>query len=691
MDSVETSNGGVFFVYGYSGTGKTFLWKTLTAGIRWKCDVVLNVASRGIASLLMTGGRTAHSRFKFPINIDELSTCFINPQSDLAALVRKCKLIIWDEAPKTHKHCFEALDRSLRDVLRKSKHDTMDTPFGNMTVVFGGDFRQVLPVISKGSRQYIVGASLKQSYLWDHCKVLRLTANMRLTIGCRPEDDNEIKDFAEWILKLGDNNLGDANDGEAKIDIPDEILIKDSSDPVGSIIDFTYPNMLDNLDDNNYFTEKSILAPTNEVVETINDKMLKVILGEQVTYYSCDNVCKLEKGASINEPVFSTEFVNGLKFSSVPNHELKLKVGVPIMLLLNIDQSNSLCNGTRLRVDRLMKTAIHANIINGSHVGKQMLIARMRISPYNKRLPIKIVIVYFIMSVHGFTDDEYKASDDQPTLISKIDLSSPLHLHPNDSTTFTIVFVKLKGTENYQVWSCAILLALKGKNKTIVYFIMSVHGFTDDEYEASDDQPTLISKLVLSSPLHLHSNDSATFTIVSVKLKGTENYQVWSCAMLLALKGKNKIGFIDGSCRRSNTDEFLMGLDDCYMQIRSNILSRDELPIVRSAYAIISSEESHRRPQASVSSFRPSNVTRPVNSGNRRPNGGSPLVIKAKGFKPIWQPAHEQTGTIFDSFANQHLTYIDKKLVNTIDISYLGIKVSHPSETEALINKVARD
>ncbi|GJW83214.1 ATP-dependent DNA helicase PIF1-like protein [Tanacetum coccineum] len=151
MDSVETSNGGVFFVYGYSGTGKTFLWKTLTAGIRWKCDVVLNVASRGIASLLMTGGRTAHSQFKFPINIDELSTCFINPQSDLAALVRKCKLIIWDEAPKTHKHYFEALDRSLRDVLRKSKHDTMDTPFGNMTVVFGGDFRQVQPVISKGS------------------------------------------------------------------------------------------------------------------------------------------------------------------------------------------------------------------------------------------------------------------------------------------------------------------------------------------------------------------------------------------------------------------------------------------------------------------------------------------------------------------------------------------------------------
>ena len=48
MDSVETGNGGVFFVYGYGGTGKTFLWKTLAAGIRRKGDVVLNVASSGI-------------------------------------------------------------------------------------------------------------------------------------------------------------------------------------------------------------------------------------------------------------------------------------------------------------------------------------------------------------------------------------------------------------------------------------------------------------------------------------------------------------------------------------------------------------------------------------------------------------------------------------------------------------------
>ncbi|GKB95907.1 ribonuclease H-like domain-containing protein [Tanacetum coccineum] len=87
---------------------------------------------------------------------------------------------------------------------------------------------------------------------------------------------------------------------------------------------------------------------------------------------------------------------------------------------------------------------------------------------------------------------------------------------------------------------------------------MFVHGYTDDDFDARDDNNiTLISKLDVSNPLHLHPNDVAALTVESVKLKGTGNYQVWSCAMLLALEGKNKTGFIDGSCRRSNTDEVL--------------------------------------------------------------------------------------------------------------------------------------
>ena len=93
---------------------------------------------------------------------------------------------------------------------------------------------------------------------------------------------------------------------------------------------------------------------------------------------------------------------------------------------------------------------------------------------------------------------------------------------------------------------------------------MSVHGYTDDDVDGNnvddtnvDNNVTLISKLDLSHPLHLHPNDSAALTVISIKLKGNENYNVWSCAMLLALEGKNKTGFIDGTCRRSHTDVVL--------------------------------------------------------------------------------------------------------------------------------------
>ena len=84
MSAIDSNHGGLFFVYGYGGTGKTFIWKTLSAAIRSKGDIVLNVASSGIASLLLPGGRTAHSRFKIPINPNEDSVRNIKQGSVLA-------------------------------------------------------------------------------------------------------------------------------------------------------------------------------------------------------------------------------------------------------------------------------------------------------------------------------------------------------------------------------------------------------------------------------------------------------------------------------------------------------------------------------------------------------------------------------------------------------------------------------
>jgi hypothetical protein len=58
-----------------------------------------------------------HSRFKILIDVHDESTCNITQQMKVAELVRKADLIIWDEAPMMHRRAFEAVDRTLRDLM----------------------------------------------------------------------------------------------------------------------------------------------------------------------------------------------------------------------------------------------------------------------------------------------------------------------------------------------------------------------------------------------------------------------------------------------------------------------------------------------------------------------------------------------------------------------------------------------
>jgi len=115
-------------------------------------------------------------------------------------LVRAAKLIIWDEAPMMHRWCFEAVDRSMRDIMSKNDPLNEFRPFGGMTVVLGGDFRQILHVVRKGTRQDTVDASINSSKIWDYCNVLRLTVNMRLGASSVPVKQEEIANFGKWIL-----------------------------------------------------------------------------------------------------------------------------------------------------------------------------------------------------------------------------------------------------------------------------------------------------------------------------------------------------------------------------------------------------------------------------------------------------------------------------------------------------------
>ena len=89
----------MFFLHGYGGTVKTFMWRTLSSALRSAKKIVLTVASSGIASLLFPGGRQTHSKFKILGPTLDNSTCNVDKDSEHSQLFQATDVMIWDEAP----------------------------------------------------------------------------------------------------------------------------------------------------------------------------------------------------------------------------------------------------------------------------------------------------------------------------------------------------------------------------------------------------------------------------------------------------------------------------------------------------------------------------------------------------------------------------------------------------------------
>ena len=118
INSVNMSKGGMFFIDAPGGTGITFLINLILSKVRSSGKIALAVASSGISATLLPGGKTAHSMFKIPIDIDrhETPVCNISKNSDKAKVIRDACLIVWDECTMANKKAIEAVDKTLQDL-----------------------------------------------------------------------------------------------------------------------------------------------------------------------------------------------------------------------------------------------------------------------------------------------------------------------------------------------------------------------------------------------------------------------------------------------------------------------------------------------------------------------------------------------------------------------------------------------
>ncbi|WVZ49677.1 hypothetical protein U9M48_001014, partial [Paspalum notatum var. saurae] len=216
MDHVINDKPQVFFVDGPGGTGKTYLYRALLAKVRSMDRIAIATAISGIAASIMPGGRTAHSRFKIPIKLGDSTMCNFTKQSGTAELLRRAALIIWDEVSMTKRQAVETLDRTMRDIMESS------LPFGGKVMLFGGDFRQVLPVVPRGTRAQITDATLLRSYIWNSVWRIQLTRNMRA------QSDTL---FAEYLLRIG--NGIEKSFGDDYVQLPDDIILSWDSKDIG--------------------------------------------------------------------------------------------------------------------------------------------------------------------------------------------------------------------------------------------------------------------------------------------------------------------------------------------------------------------------------------------------------------------------------------------------------------------------
>ncbi|UYV69181.1 hypothetical protein LAZ67_6002683 [Cordylochernes scorpioides] len=174
-------------------------------------------------------------------------------------------------APKDALRCINNL---LKEIMQNEK------PLGGKTIVFGGDFRQTLPVVPHGTQAAIVDSK-----------------------------------FSAWLLKLRNGELtNDLGLDSDTFEIPSEMVCN------GDLVKEIYGDKLLPSDFEQY-TDKAILCPRNVDVDDINNRVLDILEGDSITYFSSDSI---DDATPEDNESYPPVFLNSLNPSGMPLHKLKL-------------------------------------------------------------------------------------------------------------------------------------------------------------------------------------------------------------------------------------------------------------------------------------------------------------------------------------------------------------------------------
>jgi hypothetical protein len=244
--------------------------------------------------------------------------------------------------------------------------------FAGITVVFGGDFQQTLPVVVKRTREDAVLATIQRSSLWRQIEILHLRQNMRI----KPNTSTD--SFAQWLLDIGHGHTTLSHDSSNLVSVPESMLCITENELIENV--YGSMSLRTQTPSPHFFRERAILSARNDDVRNLNTSILDRFTGEEQMYFSADTY-SIESPEAHDNYNLPLEFLHTLNASGLPIAELCLKLGSPIILLRNIDTKRGLCNGTRATVIRMSNWVLEIRLLSGDHAGENALIPRITLSP----------------------------------------------------------------------------------------------------------------------------------------------------------------------------------------------------------------------------------------------------------------------------------------------------------------------
>jgi len=270
-------------ITGPGGTGKSFLLEHLMNEFRMKGIRYGVCGSTGVSAVLV-GGVTLHSWAGIGLGEGLVSSLVSNIRNNKAAFdrVRRSRTLIVDEVSMIASDLLTKLDKIFRQVRET------DLPFGDMQMIFVGDFLQLAPV--KG-RFAFESPSWKTAEIESHV----------LTHVFRQED-------VAFARALGMLRLG-VLDEETK----------------------NFFNARARAKDPNPETPPVYLTAKNDEANAINQKYLTKLEGPEKKF------CSVDTG--------SPSGISLLDKGTIPR-ELTLKTGARVMCLVNFSPEEEIMNGT---------------------------------------------------------------------------------------------------------------------------------------------------------------------------------------------------------------------------------------------------------------------------------------------------------------------------------------------------------